>query len=231
MYLCNDKYTFMIIKIILVISVICNLILIKKILMKRLRAKNFGSKIPTVSLSKIDKDFELQKISDKLSIPKEITLVKGMLSQEVDFKGITSDYETWIMSVIAKKSKKIFEFGTCSGKTTYILAENSPEDCKIQTVTLRQEELKNLNHEPKDNMTAIRNVIEESIYDKFFFTGKKCEKKIEVIFQDSKKLDISKLKKQFDLIFIDGGHGYSCVKNDSEKALEMISLLLLTHQY
>ena len=137
------------------------------------------------------------------------------------------------MSVIAKKSKKIFEFGTCSGKTTYILAENSPQDCKIQTVTLRQEELKNLNHEPRDNKTATRNVIDESIYDKFFFTGKKCEKKIEVIFQDSKKLDISKLKKQFDLIFIDGGHGYSCVKNDSEKALEMIKEngLIFWHDY
>ena len=149
----------MIIKIILVLLVICNLILIKKLLEKRLRAKNFGSNIPTVSLSKIDKDFELQKISDKLSIPKEITLVKGMLSQEVDFKGITSDYETWIMSVIAKKSKKIFEFGTCSGKTTYILAENSPEDCKIQTITLRQEELKNLNPSMSFPRYLLKNII------------------------------------------------------------------------
>ena len=95
----------MIIKIILAISIVFNLILTKKILIKRIRAKNFGSNIPTVGIDKIDKDFELEKVSNELSIPKEITLTKGMLSQEVDFKGITSDYEAWIMSVIAKKSK------------------------------------------------------------------------------------------------------------------------------
>ena len=223
----------MIIKIILTISIICNLILIKKIFIKRLRVKNFGSKIPTVGIDKIDKDFELEKVSEELSVPKEITLVKGMLSQEVDFKGITSDYETWIMSVIAKKSKKIFEFGTCSGKTTYLLAENSPADCKIQTITLSPKELNTIKHASKDNKIATRNVIEESIYDKFFFTGKECERKIEVIFQDSKELDISKLKKKFDLIFIDGGHGYSCIKNDSEKALEMIKEngIIFWHDY
>ena len=39
---------------------------------------------------------------------------------------------------------------------------------------------------------------------KFIFTGKNFEKKIKVIFQDSKKLIIDPYIDQFDLIFIDG---------------------------
>ena len=44
---------------------------------------------------------------------------------------------------------------------------------------------------------------------------------------------IDKLKNHFDLIFIDGGHTYSCIKNDTEKALEMIKQngIILWHDY
>ena len=75
--------------------------------------------------------------------------------------------------------------------------------------------------------------MDESIYEKFFFSGKGSEKKIKVIFQDSKKLDISNFKNSFDLIFIDGGHTYSCVKNDTEKSFEMIKNngLIFWHDY
>ena len=80
---------------------------------------------------------------------------------------------------------------------------------------------------------AKKNAFEESIYEKFFFTGKPSESKIKVIFQDSKKFDVSNFRRQFDLIFIDGGHTYSCIKNDSEKALEMIKEngLIFWHDY
>ena len=44
---------------------------------------------------------------------------------------MTSDYEGWILAVLSKNSNKIFEFGTCSGKTTYLMALNSPENAKI----------------------------------------------------------------------------------------------------
>jgi len=48
------------------------------------------------------------------------------------------------------------------------------------------------------------------------------ENKINLIFEDSTKFDESILFNSIDLIFIDGGHNYSCVKNDSEKAFKMI---------
>ena len=54
------------------------------------------------------------------------------------------------------------------------------------------------------------------------FTDTNYEKKINVIFRDSKLLDVSEMKNKYDLIFIDGGHTYSCIKNDTEKSFEMI---------
>ena len=34
------------------------------------------------------------------------------------------------------------------------------------------------------------------------------------------------IKNLMDLIFIDGGHNYSCIKNDTEKAFKMIYKIL-----
>ena len=203
------------------------------ILKRFLKHRFFKQQIKTVSVTKVDKDFEFEKISDDLYVPKQETLVKSMFFEEGDFKGITSDYEAWIMSVIAQKSKKIFEFGTCSGKTTYLLSENSPSDCEIYTITLKKDQTENVSYISGDNSIAKRNALDESVYEKFFFTGRKSEKKIKVIFQDSKKLDISNFKNKFDLIFIDGGHTYSCVKNDTEKSFEMIKNngLIFWHDY
>ena len=49
---------------------------------------------------------------------------------------MTSNYESWIISVLSTISKNILEFGTCSGKTTYLMALNSDKDSKIYTITL-----------------------------------------------------------------------------------------------
>ena len=42
-----------------------------------------------------------------------------------------------------------------------------------------------------------------------------------------------KFKNQMDLIFIDGGHTYSIVKNDTEKAFKMLNSngIILWHDY
>ena len=80
---------------------------------------------------------------------------------------------------------------------------------------------------------AWKNILNESQYEKFIFSGKKFEDKIDIKFLDSRKLDTSPYQKKFDLIFIDGGHTYSIIKNDTEKAFEMIKQggIVLWHDY
>ena len=127
----------------------------------------------------------------------------------------------------------IFEFGTCSGKTTFMMALNAPVEAKITTITIDPKEIDNLSKNERDNSVSFRNIKNESIYNKFLFTGNEVDKKIKVIFQNSLEFDHTNYKKKIDLIFIDGGHTYSVVKNDSEKSFDMISNdgIILWHDY
>ena len=73
----------------------------------------------------------------------------------------------------------------------------------------------------------------ESAFDSFIYSGTPVEHKITQLFRDSKRFDETPYLKQCDLIFIDGSHAYSYVKNDTEKGLRMLKEggLLLWHDY
>ena len=136
---------------------------------------------------------------------------------------MTSDYEAWVLSCLAKSSKNIFEFGTCSGKTTALFALNSSSESRVYTVTLNPADLSDLSlGNNQDVKAAINNAKKESKYNQFIFTNMSIKNKINLIFKDSTKLNVDKFENLMDLIFIDGGHNYSCVKNDSEKSFRMI---------
>ena len=212
-----------------------NLVTIYFLNKKKIKRYFAKSAIKTVNLEKVNKIFESEKISANLYGPKKDVIVKSFCIPfgDKDIVGKTSDYEAWILSSLSKISKNIFEFGTCSGKTTTLMALNSSDDSKIITLTLNSDQAKNLNLDSQDNKVSIRNIINESNYDKFIFSGKECEKKISVIFMDSRKLNINEYLNKFDLIFIDGGHTYSVIENDSNKAFKMIKSggIILWHDY
>ena len=189
---------------------------------KKLRIIFSRNNIKKCNIEDIDEVFLPLNKNDLLA-PKQNVMVNFFCSpSNFNVVGMTSDYEAWILSVLAKNSRNIFEFGTCSGKTTLLFAMNSPEDAKIDTITLDEATAKSFVSNLNDNKIAQRNIISESRYSKFMFTGTNYEKKINVIFEDSKLLEVSETKNKYDLIFIDGGHTYSCIKNDTEKSLEMI---------
>ena len=223
------------INLLIVLLVILNLVTIY--LLNRKSIKRYFAKtlIKSVNLEKVNKIFESEKISENLYGPKNEVIVKSFCipSGDKDIVGKTSDYEAWILSSLSKISKNIFEFGTCSGKTTTLMALNSPNDAKIITLTLNSNQAKNLDLDESDNKVSIRNIINESNYEKFIFSGKDCEKKISVMFMDSRELIIDKYLNTFDLIFIDGGHTYSIIKNDSDKAFKMVKKggIVLWHDY
>ena len=196
--------------------------------------KFFSKKIETVEIERLHNIFVPERISNQLLAPKNDLIVKSFsIPGSYNVVGMTSDYESWILSCLSKISDNIFEFGTCSGKNTMLMALNSKETSSIVTLTLNQEKLKELHLDKKDNNKSSRNIIKESNYEKFLFSGKEIEKKIKVFFIDSKKFDTKKYLKKFDLIFIDGGHTYSVVKSDSKKAYEMLSDkgIIIWHDY
>ena len=170
----------------LTISILLNFVIILIFYRKKIRKFLLKSSITNISLSEVDQIFELNPINEILKGPKDNVIIKSFcINSDNPIVGMTSDYEGWILAVLSKNSNKIFEFGTCSGKTTYLMALNSPENAKIFSLTLNQEMTKNITKEKVDNKISFRNIINESIYEKFLFSGSNVEKKINVIFENS----------------------------------------------
>jgi hypothetical protein len=200
-----------------------NLLLIYYYNKKKIKDLFFKKKIKSVDLVEVNEIF-LPSKNIKFKFPKEDVVVKNFfINPSFQVAGMTSDYEAWILSCLAKSSKNIFEFGTCSGKTTALFALNSSSESKVYSVTLNPADLSNLSlGNNQDVKAALNNAIKESIYDQFIFTNMSIKNKINLIFEDSTRLNVDKFENLMDLIFIDGGHNYSCVKNDSEKSFRMI---------
>jgi predicted O-methyltransferase YrrM len=184
--------------------------------------------LPQVSASFLGKNFEINEYG-----PTSDAEVSFIGRGDLNVPGGTNDTEAWILAVLAKNSKNMFEFGTCTGKTAYLWAQNSSDDAKVFTLTLPPSEALKFAKQDNDSNVAITNALNESKFEKFIYTGTKVENKINQIFIDSKKFDETKYLSYFDLIFIDGSHAYSFVQSDTEKAFKMLKPngVILWHDY
>lgn len=147
--------------------------------------------------------------------------------------GGTSDAEAWILAVLAKRARRMFEFGTCTGKTAYLWARNSPPDAQVVTVTLAPDHLSEYQREASDDPQDVQFALKESSHTEFLYSGSPVAAKVEQLFADSKALDVSRWAGRCDLVFVDGSHAYSYVVSDSAKALELVAPggLVLWHDY
>ena len=192
---------------------------------KRLTKKHFIAKVPP---EKFDSKFSIQDFGYTRDC--EVHFI----GRSIDLPGETSDREGFILSVFAKSAKSIFEFGTCSGKTSYLLARNSPEEAIITIITLGPDQLNMYSGMQQiDNSDASESALSESIFKRFVYSGSEVESKIVQLFNDSKCFNEKDYIGKCDIIFIDGSHAYSYVKSDTEKALKMISEggVILWHDY
>ncbi len=136
--------------------------------------------------------------------------------------GGVGDVESWILAVLAKRSRRLFEFGTCTGKTTYLWAANAPADAVVTTLTLAPDQVSDYAPAAGDDAQAAAAAAAESTFDNFLYTGTPEAAKIEQLYGDSKAFDETAYAGRCDLVFIDGAHAYSYVKSDTEKALRMV---------
>ena len=116
-------------------------------LLNKKKIKKFFNKtrIQEIDITNVHEIFHLKGISKNLKGPKNDVIIKSFsISPSNNIVGMTSDYEAWIISSLSKISKKIFEFGTCSGKTTYLMGLNSSDDTSIVSITLNPNDLDNV---------------------------------------------------------------------------------------
>lgn len=147
--------------------------------------------------------------------------------------GSTSDTEAWVLGCLARNARQVFEFGTATGRTTYILAKNAHSEGKVTTITLSPDELAAYTGESSDSSLAVEKALLESRYSAFLYQGTDVEDRVEQLYGDSKQLDESPYLGRCELIFIDGAHTYSYIRSDSEKALRMVKPggFILWHDY
>lgn len=161
------------------------------------------------------------------------TEVLFLMSGPDGVPGGTTDLEAWILAVLSKRARTLFEFGTCTGKTTYLWARNSPPEARITTLTLPPLTQADYTHASGDDAGAARIALDESHFTQFLYSGTEAEGKITQLYGDSKAFDEAPYAGSCDLIFVDGSHAYSYVVSDSEKALRMLRPggMVLWHDY
>lgn len=144
--------------------------------------------------------------------------------------GNVSLLELVVLNTLVKlaKTKTIFEIGTFDGRTTLNLAANTDDTAKVYTLDLPREEFNRVKDNPKSDRRFIGKAGEHL---KFYNTPE--AKKIIELKGDSLKFDFSPYYGLMDFVFIDGGHTYDFVSNDTTNALKMISRdgIIAWHDY
>ena len=94
-----------------------------------------------------------------------------------------SDRETWVVAALAKFSKRIFEFGTCSGKTSHIMAMNAPKEGRVYTLTIHPSQLEQLSFENDDDRLHENIAKEEAKFDIFYYSDLSTSEKLNRYFR------------------------------------------------
>jgi predicted O-methyltransferase YrrM len=134
---------------------------------------------------------------------------KNEFNEKVSCLGIEESIQLSAL-VRFKKPKKLLEIGSNKGGTTHNFFINTLSDCEIITFD-------------QNNISPANDVIKSSF----------LEGRIKTIKSDTRNL-VSKLQDQtFDFIFVDAGHSYEDVKNDTECALKLLAPngMIVWHDY
>jgi predicted O-methyltransferase YrrM len=100
--------------------------------------------------------------------------------------------------LLAGKGRAAFEFGTSDGRTTLNLAANLPQGARVYTLDLPRERLGER------------------------FRATTYEQKITQLIGETTKFDFSPYFNLMDFVFIDAGHDYKYVLNDSFTAMKLL---------
>lgn len=146
-----------------------------------------------------------------------------------------------LMALVKMRApKRIFEFGTFTGHTTAQLAANAPL-AEVVTLDIPSEELAALSPvntgnqgQAEDNdLREISSRISGIVIDRA--ATEPWHSHIRRLRQNSLTLDVAVqgFSQSFDFIFVDAGHDYDSVRNDTEKAYEMAGpgAMIVWHDY
>jgi hypothetical protein len=116
------------------------------------------------------------------------------------------------------KPKVVFEIGTMRGYTSFHFALNTPDDTKIYTLDLLQNE--HVDPKLKTTITDDIHIKSHARPERYCFENSDVASKIMCLFGDSAAFDFSPFYHSVDFFFIDGAHSYEYVRSDTLNALK-----------
>lgn len=137
----------------------------------------------------------------KASILGDVQIVGPYYSQRSSDTRLLLELASLAYIMRALKPQLVFEFGTFVGRTTRLLAANSPSDCRIITIDLEPDHVK---HE-----------IGEA------FKGTPENSKITQLYGDSREFDFIPWYGQCDFVWVDACHDYEYVVSDTKNAMRL----------
>lgn len=128
---------------------------------------------------------------------------------------VLAPHEQMVLALLARTvaPRTILEFGTGQGFSSYIWAENTPDDTRIVTL--------DLNPVSRGQYTATILRGDDAV-GRVFRDSEKAEKVQQVLVRPGEPAPdaLISLQGSVDLIFIDGDHSYDGVAHDTEMAFE-----------
>jgi predicted O-methyltransferase YrrM len=118
----------------------------------------------------------------------------------------------------ASGAARVFEFGTNTGGTTWHLAANLPPGAQVHTLDL-DTMLPRAGSLSESSLATCRPT--EELLGREFRGTPEASKIVQHI-GDSRQFDTTPLEGSFDLVFIDAGHTYELVRNDTAAALRLV---------
>jgi predicted O-methyltransferase YrrM len=128
-------------------------------------------------------------------------------------------YELLVLCAVARHTgaRRLFEFGTFDGLTTWHLAANAGPEARVWTFDLP------LDHSARSFAGHDRSVGKiHGVGVGSRFAGTPEAARIEQLYGDSLHFDPGPYRGAMDFCFIDAGHGYEHVRRDTANALAMV---------
>ena len=114
----------------------------------------------------------------------------------------------------SKKCNSILEIGTYDGTNAFILSQLFP-DSKITTMDLPKNDNNFVNFYGRDNIDVLNKLCEKR--DNLISKSKN------IIFKELNSINLTFSEEKYDLIWIDGAHGYPCVSIDITNSLNLLN--------
>lgn len=116
--------------------------------------------------------------------------------------------------------RTFFEIGTNRGRTAWTVARNN-SSCQVYTLDLPAQEA--LSSVALDLNASDRDLFLEAWDRGDAYRGTPEEERIITLPGDSATFDFSPYSRKMDLVLIDGAHSYAYVKNDTERARDLLA--------